>query len=175
MIYFQKPRVRENNDANTNQFEGGRKKVSLSVKMFVNSIRKLILVEQSYLCWADPSVHGGPWNLWNSHTALINMANILWKQFLETNKRNWERVSSVYERKIAFSTFRNKRKRGQHIILDGVGPVDNRPPPISFTTLSKKERKRKRDTLHVTHDTWHNTRDTWHIWGGEHSLKISAP
>ena len=22
---------------------------------------------------------------------------------------------------------------------------------------------------------WHVTRDTWHVWGGEHSLKISAP
>ena len=28
---------------------------------------------------------------------------------------------------------------------------------------------------HVTRDTWHVTRDTWQVWGGEHSLKISAP
>ena len=31
------------------------------------------------------------------------------------------------------------------------------------------------DTWHVKHDTWHVTRDTWHVWGGQHSLKISAP
>ena len=30
-------------------------------------------------------------------------------------------------------------------------------------------------TWHVTRDTWHVTHDTWHVWGGEHSLKISAP
>ena len=34
---------------------------------------------------------------------------------------------------------------------------------------------RLRDTWHVTRDTWHATCDTSHVWGGEHSLKISAP
>ena len=32
-----------------------------------------------------------------------------------------------------------------------------------------------RETWHVTHDTWQVTHDMWHVWGGEHSLKISAP
>ena len=39
------------------------------------------------------------------------------------------------------------------------------PPPISFTTLSKKEKK-KNDMQRVTCDTFGE---------GEHSLKISAP
>ena len=35
------------------------------------------------------------------------------------------------------------------------------PPPISFTTLSEKRKKRKK--LHVTHDMWHVTRDMWNV------------
>ena len=72
--------------------------------------------------------------------------------------------------------------------LDGVGPIDN-PPAISFTTLSEKNKKindlwyMTRDmwnltrdtTLDMKCDTWHVTHDMWHVWGGEHSLKISAP
>ena len=57
--------------------------------------------------------------------------------------------------------------------LDGVGPVDNRP---STDKLHHSVRKKTTcDTWHVTRDTWHVTCDTWHVWGGEHSLKISAP
>ena len=73
------------------------------------------------------------------------------------------------------------------IKLDWVATLMTDPPPISSTTLSKKrKRKRKwhmihdmwhvtRDTWHMTHDMWHVTRDMWHVWGGEHSLKASAP
>ena len=38
------------------------------------------------------------------------------------------------------------------------------PPPISFTTLSEKNNKKKikkNYMLHVRCDTWHVTRDTW--------------
>ena len=45
--------------------------------------------------------------------------------------------------------------------LDGVAPLMTDPPPISFTTLSKK--KMTRDTWHVTRDMWHVTRDAWHV------------
>ena len=45
------------------------------------------------------------------------------------------------------------------------------PPPISFTKLSKKKKKKcyvTHDMWHVTCDTWHVTHDTWHVtrWGG---------
>ena len=59
--------------------------------------------------------------------------------------------------------------------LDGVGPVDNRPSTDKFHHFVPKKKKKKRDMWHVTCDMWHVTRDTWHVWGGEHSLKISAP
>ena len=53
------------------------------------------------------------------------------------------------------------------IILDGVGPVDNRP---STDKLHHFVKKKKRDTCYVTCDTWHVTRDTWHVtrdtWNG---------
>ena len=77
--------------------------------------------------------------------------------------------------------------------LDGVGPVDNRPSTDKLHQFVRKKINKKiivtcdtwhvtRDTWHVTcdmwhvtRDTWHVTHDTWHVWGGEHSLKISAP
>ena len=66
--------------------------------------------------------------------------------------------------------------------LDGVAPLMTDPPPTSSTTLSIFLRKKKIifflltcDRWHVTGDTWHVTHDMWHVWGGEHSLKISAP
>ena len=59
--------------------------------------------------------------------------------------------------------------------LDGVGPVDNRPFTTKLHHFVQKKTKKKWDMWHVTRDMWHVTRDTWHIWGGEHSLKISAP
>ena len=40
------------------------------------------------------------------------------------------------------------------------------PPPISFTTLSEKKRKEKKNTCdmwHVTRDMWHVTRDMWQV------------
>ena len=64
--------------------------------------------------------------------------------------------------------------------LDGVGPVYNRPSTDKLHHFVKKTNKKKqwhvtRDMWHVTCDIWHVTRDTWHVWGGEHSLNISAP
>ena len=60
--------------------------------------------------------------------------------------------------------------------LDGVGPVYNRPSTDKLQHFVKKKKKNlTRDMWHVTCDTWHVTRDMWHVWGGEHSLKISAP
>ena len=47
--------------------------------------------------------------------------------------------------------------------LDGVAPLMTDPPPISYTTLSKKKNKNKWDTWHVKCDTWHVTRDMWHV------------
>ena len=58
--------------------------------------------------------------------------------------------------------------------LDGVGPVDNRPSTDKLHHFVR-EKKKKSDMWHVTRDMWHVLRDTWHVWGGEHSLKISAP
>ena len=58
----------------------------------------------------------------------------------------------------------NKRK------LDCIGPVDNRP---STNKLHHIVQKITPDTWHLTPDIWHVICDTW--WGGEHSLKISAP
>ena len=55
--------------------------------------------------------------------------------------------------------------------LDGVGPIDNRPSTDNLHHFVQKKKKRKK----VTRDMWHVTRDMWHVWGGEHSLKISAP
>ena len=77
------------------------KRVSTSVKTFFDpSIRKSGIVEQSYLCWADSSVHGGPWKIWNSHSALINMANIMWKHFF--GKLIWKKgrkgILSVFKK-----------------------------------------------------------------------------
>ena len=46
--------------------------------------------------------------------------------------------------------------------LDGVGPVDTRP---STDKLHHFVRGKKCDVTH----------DMRHVWGGEHSLKISAP
>ena len=57
-------------------------------------------------------------------------------------------------------------------------PLITDPPPISFTILSKRRRRKKvvtRDMWHVARDMWHVTCDMWHVWGYEHSLKISAP
>ena len=60
--------------------------------------------------------------------------------------------------------------------LDGVRPVDNRPSTDKLHHfVHKKKGHVTCDMWHVTRDTWHVTRDTWHIWGGVHSLKISAP
>ena len=64
--------------------------------------------------------------------------------------------------------------------LDGVGPVDYSPPPISPTPLSKKKYNLwdmwnlTRETRHVTPDTWHVTPAKWHMVGGEYSFKIEA-
>ena len=49
----------------------------------------------------------------------------------------------------------------KHYKLDGVGPLITDPQPISFTTLSKKRRK-KGDMWRVTCDMWHITCNTWH-------------
>ena len=46
--------------------------------------------------------------------------------------------------------------------LDGSAPLTTDPTSTSFTSLSKKERK-KRFFLNVTCDTWHVTRDMWHV------------
>ena len=62
-------------------------------------------------------------------------------------------------------------------------PVDDRPSTNKLHYFVWKKKKKKKsdmwhvtcDTWYVTHDTWHMTCDTWHVWGGEHSLKISAP
>ena len=59
--------------------------------------------------------------------------------------------------------------------LDGVGPVDNRPSTDKLHHFVQINYM-----WHVTHDTWHLTRDMGHVtcdmlWGGEHSLQISAP
>ena len=51
--------------------------------------------------------------------------------------------------------------------LDGVGPVDNRPSTNKLHQFVQKKQKK--------HDMWHVTPDTWQVWGGEPSLKISAP
>ena len=60
-------------------------------------------------------------------------------------------------------------------------------PPIRFTTLSKKKKK-KRDMWHATHDMWHVTpvtpvtcdmwhvtRDTWHVtcWGSQNFSSLA--
>ena len=75
---------------------------------------------------------------------------------------------------------------GAGLKLDGVGPVDNRPSTDKLHHFVQRKKERKKlhvtrdmwqvtpDTWHVTCDTWHVTCDMWHIWGGEHSLKISA-
>ena len=71
-----------------------------------------------------------------------------------------------------------------HLETGRGSPVDDRPSTNKLHHfVQKKEEKNvtrdtwhvTRDTWHVTRDMWHVTRDTWHIWGGEHSLKISAP
>ena len=64
--------------------------------------------------------------------------------------------------------------------LDGVGPVDNRPSidklhHFVWVKKTKKQKNIKKNMWHVTRDMWHVTRGMWHFWGGEHSLKISAP
>ena len=53
-------------------------------------------------------------------------------------------------------------------LLDGSGPVDNRPSPDKlhhFVWRKKEKRKEKMtcDTWHVIRDTWHVTRDMWHV------------
>ena len=40
--------------------------------------------------------------------------------------------------------------------LDGVGSLITDPPPASFTSWSKKKKKKG----HMTCDMWHKTRDT---------------
>ena len=57
--------------------------------------------------------------------------------------------------------------------LDGVGPVDNTPSTDKLHHFVKK--KKNCDMWYVTCDTWYVTCDMWLVWGGEHSLKISAP
>ena len=49
---------------------------------------------------------------------------------------------------------------------DGVGPVDNRYPPTSPTTVSiKKKEKKETDTSHLTHDTGHVALAVWYLTG----------
>ena len=69
--------------------------------------------------------------------------------------------------------------------LDGIGPIDNRPSTDKLHHFVQKKKymwhvtcdtwHMTRDMWHMTRDTWHVTHDTWLVWGGEHSLKISAP
>ena len=72
-----------------------------------------------------------------------------------------------------YGAFNLKTRRGS--------PVDDKPSTDKLNHFVRKKKKKKNDTWHVTRDTWHVTRDTWHVtcdtwyvWGGEHSLKISA-
>ena len=44
--------------------------------------------------------------------------------------------------KVPKSTQRYPKISKKYPKLDGVGPVDNNPPPISFATLSKKEEEK---------------------------------
>ena len=60
---------------------------------------------------------------------------------------------------------------GQHTLkLDGVGPVDNRPPTNKLHNFVQKKLNLKYiiiivkcHTWHVTSDTWHATPDIWHM------------
>ena len=67
------------------------------------------------------------------------------------------------------------------LLLDGEGPVDNRPSTDKLHQFVRGKKKNRDmwhvicDMWHMTCDTWHVTHDTWHVWWGEDSLKISAP
>ena len=53
-------------------------------------------------------------------------------------------------------------------------PVDDKPSTNKLHHFVQKKKKKKK-MWHMTCDTLHMTCDSWHVWGGEHSLKISAP
>ena len=61
--------------------------------------------------------------------------------------------------------------------LDGVGPVDNKPPTDKLQHFVPPPKKNTCDMWHVTCDTWHVTRDTWHVFlgGGNILSKFQLP
>ena len=54
-----------------------------------------------------------------------------------------------------------KIQKGHITKINRVGPVDNRPPTTSSTTLSTKNKKN--NAWHLTSDTGHLTCHMWHM------------